>query len=205
MKKAVILILATMLTAGCLVRETRHTLYLDPDGGVTWQVSWFEVRSDAAEAERRAGEERDFLAEVREGSHDVALALDLLGPRRLDSRVLRERRPFSVSFEARFDRVDRLARDLFEQLDAPASVELWQEGEVTHLSFTVEIAEPGDDGDERLLALLDEPKDYRLFLTEGKFVGAEGFRIEESGAVAVPEKRETEGVDSLSWRLSWTR
>ncbi len=58
-----------LLATGCLVGETTHGLYLDPDGGVTWTVRQQDVRSNSEE--RRAEEEESFLANVRAGRHAV--------------------------------------------------------------------------------------------------------------------------------------
>ena len=44
---------ASALSAGCLQKETSHTLYLAPDGSVEWVTSEANVRSDEAEAGKR--------------------------------------------------------------------------------------------------------------------------------------------------------
>ena len=145
MNKLLILFASLVLTTGCLVHETRHTIYLDPDGATTWVVEYADVRSDAEDAEQRAEEERAFLADAEAGRHDVAQALDLLGPRRLSTRVLRGRRPYAVTFEAQYERVDRLARRFLELADVPGFVELWQEDDHMRLVITADTSRADED------------------------------------------------------------
>ena len=44
----------SFLASGCLIKDTTQTVYLEPDGTVTWSVLEKDVRSDAPRAEDRA-------------------------------------------------------------------------------------------------------------------------------------------------------
>ena len=111
----------TLVMTGCLVKDTTHTLYLDPGGAVTWMVLERDIRSDEEERAPRDEEEREYLDAFARGEHGVALAL-----RRLDGDVrttmLRAERPYTTMTEARFDSIaelghhdTRLAREIVDQ------------------------------------------------------------------------------------------
>ncbi len=103
------------------------------------------------------------------------------------------------------------------------TAELRQDGNRVRLLIMYDFDVPEDserddrfEGDsEALLALLADAEDYRLVLTDGKFIDARGFRIEEKGSVAIfleqsdEEIEEIEEIDefggtvvySLTWQL----
>ena len=105
MKKTLIACLVALMVAGCIVKETRHTLYLEPDGSLTWTVVEEQVRSDADTAEDREREESEYLALVA-GDYPVAAALSSLRGFDVRTNLVRERRPYLVVTEAGFDSVE---------------------------------------------------------------------------------------------------
>ncbi len=201
---------AGLLATGCLVDETTHGLYLHPDGGVTWTVRQEDVRSDSEE--RRTAEEETFLANVRVERHAVALAFDLLAARRVETRILRDARPYTVVTRARFARIDRVLQGLLDGLCVRADVELHREGDEMRLSVDYS-PDPTDDcesdREEILSALVQEPEHFRFVLAEGQFVEAEGFEIAHDGLLArglSPSEEEVENHHgtlfySLTWRV----
>ena len=72
MKRTLVLLVICVLTAGCLLKRTTHTLYLETDGTVTWTVLEADVRSSEDKASARREEEKDFLDRVASGEHAPA-------------------------------------------------------------------------------------------------------------------------------------
>ena len=209
MKKLLTILATCLVVAGCLIEETTHTIYIEPDGAVTWTVSQAAVRSDKFSRAERAAEEREFVEAVRAGEHGVALALDRLAPQRLESRVERDARPYSVVTVARFARIDDLARRFLDLAGANGTVELRHEGDLVHFVMTCESEGSAESGDEDLLLeLVGDADDYRLMLSRGRFVEARGFEVSQDGAVAVPQAIDEDETKRngglLTWSLTWT-
>lgn len=211
MKAMLMLVGSGLLATGCLVDETTHGLYLQPDGGVSWTVRQQDVRSDSKE--RRTEEEERFLANVRAERHAVALAFDLLAAQRVETLLVRDTRPYTVVTRARFARIDRVLQNLLDGLCVHADVELQREGDEFRLSVDYSPDVPDDcdsDQEEILGALVEEPEQFRFVLTEGRFVEAEGFEIAKDGLLAKglsPSEEEVENDPetrsySLTWRVS---
>jgi hypothetical protein len=200
---------AAALFAGCLEQRVEQVLYLDPQGGVTWSVLQQEVRSDEQDTEKRAAEERAFLARARAGGHRIARAFDSLGALRVDTRVLREERPYAVWTEARLGRVDAVLETFLRTVGVPARAELREEGNLRRLELALrpDAVLPSDE-DHPAEALVDEAAAYRFVLTEGRFVEAAGFRLEDDDRVAVmldPDDEEMERRDGdVVYRLAWS-
>ena len=74
----VALVVSSLVTAGCLQKETLHTLYLAPDGSVEWVVAEGNVHSDEAEAGKRLMEEQAYIGPALLGTHGVARGLAAL-------------------------------------------------------------------------------------------------------------------------------
>jgi hypothetical protein len=202
----------TLVAGGCLIEETDTNLYLDPDGGLTITHLQQNVRSDEKSPEARALEEEAFLGRVQAGGHDVALALYTLGPEWLDTRVLREERPYTVETTARFDSIERVYRTFLDRLGLPGGVELSRDGDVTRLVVELRgldalLEEESDEWPREVdtLATLLLTED-RIELTDGVFVEAEGFEID--GPRAVPVEIDEEVITghgaSLRIVLGWT-
>jgi len=205
MRRLACIALLVALTAGCLLKETTHTLYLDPDGSVTWVVLERDIRSDEEDIDRGRAEEHDFLDLVRAGRNEVALAFDELGARRVEARVLRVERPYTVSTEGRFSRIDTLLEELFAGLEVDVDVGISIDGDRVRLDVAGR-PDPAEDGDDEtlgpLVSLLDEAERYRLVLTDGKFVDAVGFRLEQGDTVAVPLEPSEDAIERDGGRLS---
>ena len=208
MKKRLIpsLVLA-LATTGCLVKETTHTLYLDPTGEVTWTVLERDIRSAADDSARRDAEEREYLEAFDRGEHGVELALHRLGGR-VEATWLRRERPYTTMTEARFDSAADLAESLLAGLAIPGRVELTAAGGEYHLRLTLELADAGDDVlYEELLELYEDRESYRIVLTRGTFTAARGFELAESDTQAMLEEVSEEELESrggvLELGLSW--
>ncbi len=169
---------ALMLNAGCLQKETTHTLYLAPDGGLTWTASEAQVYSDESDPGKRAAEEQGFIGPALLGTHRVARGLQLLGPDTLvRTSVLREERPFHVVTEARFGRADRVLERLFAESGIPGRVTLTQDGMRAALRVHFDFSRQMVDRDTPVASLLEDIEHFVFVLQEGSFVAGGGFDV----------------------------
>jgi hypothetical protein len=206
---AVVALAATVASAGCLVKETTHRVYLSPSGSVDWMVLEEGVRSDDSDSTKRSSEEREWLERVAADTHPVAEGLRRLGPDELSTRLLRPARPYMALTEARFTNVDRVIRRMFDELGLRGEAMLDARGQDTTLSVSLDLSSLGDAGPDTespVAALLEDLDRYRFVLTEGRFVSATGMEILENGTVAtlreIPaETLEVGGV--LHLKLAW--
>lgn len=206
----IVLLAATGLSSACLVRETQHTIYLEPDGRVTWTVMETGIQSVSRNPAERDEEEISFLAEATRGQHCIALALAGLNPHRLTSRVLRAERPYAVWTDASFPALDQLAQAIGDRLGLDGQAQLWREGSEMKFEWTVREDPAGGSGgaDECLMALLAEKNvNYRLVLTRGCFTSARGFVLSADGREAVPAERDSadpaKSDEPITIALSW--
>lgn len=210
LKKALLPFLATagLVLAGCLVKETTHTLYLDADGSLTWQVLERNVRSDESDLKKRAAEEREYAEQVSLGRHDVAEGLRVLGPDSVDTVMLRDERPYTAMTTARFSAIDDLARELLYRLGISGTVDYETSGEEHRLTICIDLTRDDADppGEGEAVALVEDVDSYQLFLTDGVFTEAEGFELHDDGRSATLAKlgeEEPEEGDTLVLRLVW--
>ena len=200
----IVAVLVVLATTGCLRKEVTHTVYVSP-AGLTWSVIERDVRSDHAEPPAKMAEEQDYILGARAGRHPVALALRSLGATRVDTTILRSDRPFTVVTDARFMDPGELARALLRQAHVRGDATIERDGCERTLRVWIDVdADQGEHADETASALLDGLSTYRIVLTEGRFLRADGFRIEEDGVVATPHP-DVEPVDGiLRVSLTWS-
>ena len=209
-KRIAPIVAVALLATGCLVKDSYHTLYLNPDGSLTWDVLEREIRSDHRDPAERAGEEREFLERVRRQDHLAARSLDTLWPREVESHLLRGQRPYAVHTAAEFRDVERLFRNVLDELDVRGKVTVERDAMQTRfvIAFRPEDLEIEDEEEPQTLMLaLTEADEFRIRLTEGKFLDAAGFELSEDDTLAVPlkpddpevEKRDGMAVYSLTW------
>ena len=197
---------ACLLMTGCLVGETTHTLYLDPDGALTWSVLERNIRSNEDDPAERLAEEEGYIDRAWDGRHDVALALGHLRPLGVSWRVLRGAKPFSVLTEARYESPAHLAWALLDELGARGDAWMEVRGDTTRFVLILDADQECEDEDapDVLGALVAELEDYRIHLTAGRFVDAVGFDIEGEDNIAVPEDVEEDEAGELVYSLTWT-
>lgn len=191
---------------GCLRKERVQILYLEPDGAVTWTVVDTLVRSDEKDPAEAANEERAWLRAVDRIEHPTAEALRMLGAAWVTARIERSERPYAAITEAWFPSIDGPLESLLRGFGLEADAELWNDGDGMRLRLTyreVEGAQPEETEQAAALELADDDERFRLVLTKGAFVAAEGFRLEQDDTVAIlePEEREDgNGALELAWR-----
>jgi hypothetical protein len=177
-----VVVSVALVTAGCLQKETDHTLYLAPDGSVTWTATEARVFSDEKETSARTSEEQQYLSAARAGTHRIGLGLAVLGPDgHVRTLVVRDERPFTVVTEARFGSVALLLERLFFEAGLQVQVHAGSgpdEGafEVT-FDFGVETAER----ESAASVLLEEFDTLSFEMTDGEFVEADGFELSGGG------------------------
>lgn len=176
-----------MSAAGCLQKETTHTLYLSPGGAVAWTTLEMNVYSDESRPEARVAEEERYIRAASSGVHDVGLGLAALDPARCQTRVLRSARPFLVLTDAEFAGIDHVVNRLLSELRIPGYAVLRRDGPRTSLAIHMDLRTvPDTDVSSPVEALAEDLERYRIVLTAGRFVAASGFRLENDGTAAVP-------------------
>ena len=207
-KTAAAMLALALLQGGCdedMRKDTTHTFYLDPDGAVTWMVLEKDIHSVAEDLQERRQGEETLLAERRSGQYDIARGLEVLDPIWIETKILREERPYMVTTEARFASIDQMLQSFMDPSGGRITVDLRLDGNRVRLLVMYDFDAPEDserdegfEGEsEALLALLADAEDYRVVLTNGKFIGARGFRIEEKGSVAILLEQSDEDVEEI--------
>ena len=186
-----------LMTTACLVKDTTQTIYLEPDGAVTWTVLQADVRSDGKTAKERAREETEFAAAVRAEQHPVALAFDQLDPLSVRTDILRRDRPYTVLTQARFARLDWLMERFFSKLGATATSTLDRQNGTVTWAMTVSnlddnASDHSPDKDEAVDALFDSFEHCRFVLAAGHFTSAVGFELSADGRVATSHDRDSD-------------
>jgi hypothetical protein len=200
---------AAVMTAGCLQKDTTHTLYISPDHEVTWVATEGDVRSDAEDALERFGEEGDYLSAAAEGRHPVARALTSLAPDAVvRTQLLRDQRPFRVQTDARVGPIDRVMLRLFDASGVPTAVRFTSDASSVTLAVRFDFGVPISETNHPASVLLQDLASFKLVLTEGRFIAAEGWDI--SGDVALVSREWLERVEDaqgaghpLDLTLSW--
>ncbi len=201
MKKALIVLLLLTASTGCLEKDVTHTLYIERDESVTWEVVERDVYSSADKSEDRLREEGDYLRHAMAGSPDIVQELTAIGGMAAHAELLRDQRPFSLRATARFHDLEHALTGLFEATEDDVDVRLRSAGDRRILTITPHDFEPQlDDCDEE--SSLEVLHDLRFVIAVGEFEEAEGFTIEDEGRVAV-WSGETD-TDGKRFRLVWT-
>lgn len=177
---------ASLLGLACLEKQTTQTLYLSPEGAVTWTVQESDVRSTEHSPADREREEAEYRSQAEAGAHPILQALERLHPAGVESRLLRGERPMAFWGEARFDGVDGLARELLAALHVPGTVDFVWDGEGRHLRMSGKIPR---DFDSELIREMEPlltgmPDSVRLVLTSGRFTSGKGVKLSEDGREA---------------------
>jgi hypothetical protein len=203
-----------LLAAGCLQKETDHTLYLAPDGSVTWTTTEARVYSDEKEASARTSEEQQYLSAARAGAHRVGLGLAVLGPDHpVRTLIVRDERPFTVVTEARFGSAAHLLERLSFEWGLQADVRGTTEADGGSLQIVFDFAAEPGERESPASVLLEDLDKLSFEMTEGRFVEADGFGLSSGGRratistdwLALAERASTAketATLSLTWRAS---
>jgi hypothetical protein len=177
-----------VLVGGCIQKETSHTVYLSPDGAVSWVVSEVNVKSDQAEPGKRLAEEEDYIGPALLGSHGVARGLRALGPiGTVRTTVVRDRRPFHLVTQADFTAIDRLLSRFFREMGVRSTAAMLRDADRTTLRVRLDFAIPPGERDTAVSELFDQIEHLRFVLTEGRFNTADGLDVADGAATLSPE------------------
>ena len=205
MRREILVPLAILLAlplSGCILEDTRHTLFIAPDGSVTWRVMRDLIRSDKDDPAERLDEEQGVLGEIDTGEEGWGETLAELGAAHTSVELLRAERPYTVLVQARFAGLELLGQRLLEEVEQPGEFEYREDGSLRELTFTLH-PQPGDEreGDERAA---EEPQDeLGLVLTQGRFIDAQGFRLSVDDVVATPLTPPADAPEILRYSLLW--
>ncbi|HSC27101.1 MAG TPA: hypothetical protein VLD67_07495 [Vicinamibacterales bacterium] len=196
-----------LILTGCLQKETDHSLYLSPDGKLAWSILERDVRSDERDLAKRTAEEQEYLDRLAAGLHPPLLAFRQLAGSDTSARLIGPRRPYAVLTESRFDAIDEVVRRILADLRMPGDVTLARHEESLTLSVALyyDFDWELDDG-SAVCALLDYAARYRIILTEGRFVEATGFSLEDDSTAAVLRRKAfkpREGERGVTLSLTW--
>jgi hypothetical protein len=207
-----LVVAAGLAMAGCLQKETSHTLYVSPDGAVAWTVGEANVRSDESDETKRHIEEREYVSAALLGTHGAARALSALGPvRPVRTLVVREERPFQVVTDARFSRIDRVLERLFTKSGFKSAARFDTDGVKSSVRVQIDLSSEIPDADGAVLDGFLDVEHFRFVLTEGLFDEVSGFDV-RGGTSAVFSAEWLEAAERASrekrpieFVLAWTR
>lgn len=211
-KRLNVLIVATLtaLTAGCLQKETTHTLYLAPDGSVSWVVSESNVRSNETDGARRLAEEQEYIGEAILGAHGTARGLAALGPLgAVRTAVLRSERPFHVVASAEFAATDQVLERVFTEMGIETSASFVRRGDEATLRVRLDFSHPLEEHETAVSKLMDSFERFRLVLTEGRIAETSGLDVTDGTSATLSDEwleraeRASEAKSSIEFSLSW--
>jgi hypothetical protein len=197
---AVLLVLGSML--GCLTEETTNRVYLDPDGSVTVGFLQTDIRSDGKTPQARLMETSEFLMKARANAHPAAELLLELGAHSIQTTILREERPYAVYTEGRLASIEMLIREILaDESDGRALIGFEIVESEAGLTVSCDRQPYSEDSPTGCDALRDAFTDTPLILTDGQFIRATGFGINDSGTHATMLPDEALELYSLVWEV----
>ena len=205
------LVAASSLSAGCLQKETLHTLYVAPDGSVEWITAEANVRSDEAEVGKRLIEEQGYIGAALLGTHGVARGLAALDPQMaVRTTIVRDERPFVIVTTARFASIDRVLTRVFTEMGIRTSASVARGVNETTLRVRLDFSQPLDEGETPVSQLADNIEHLRIVLTEGRFGAVTGFDVTDGMSAALSNEwleraeKACEAKGAIELALSWS-
>jgi hypothetical protein len=205
------LVAASSLSAGCLQKETSHTLYLAPDGSVEWIATEGNVRSDEAEAGKRLIEEQGYIGPALLGTHGVARGLAALDPQApVRTTIVRDERPFLVLTSARFASIDRVLTRVFTEMGIRSSAAVVRGVNETTLRVRLDFSQHVDERETPVSQLADNIEHLRIVLTEGRFGAVTGFDVTDGMSATLSNEwleraeKASETKSPIEFALSWS-
>jgi hypothetical protein len=206
--------LAALLMAGCLLKDTTETWYVDASGTVTWSVTEKDVRSDANAMPDRLQEESIYWLAVQQQRHPVAAGLQELGGANLRTRVIRGESPYTVVTDARFSGLDELGRRILAATGGMGDSSVTRAGANWEWKFIVR--DPSASGSvseptEGVSTLMNDMEALKVVLLAGRFESSEGFELSNDRRVATLVTKDVKATAShdqpeepaITLRLAW--
>jgi len=206
------IIVVLTLSAGCLLKDTTATWYLNANGTVAWIVTESDVRSDAQATVDRQNEEDTYRLALERRDQPVARGFRALGFTDVRTVVLRREVPFAVRTEARGMAIDGLGLRILQRSGLAGNSTLVRDGNRYIWSFTArdphapDVTTPMDDDLSAILGDLDQLK---VVITDSRFETANGFELSSDHRVATMKdstgRDGAQGADdtSITLRLVW--
>jgi hypothetical protein len=202
-----------LLASACLLTEVDSTLYLDPDGSLTWSVLEDGIVSDK-QGEAGLLEEQEYLDAFETKQHGIAEMMFAMGPSTVETKMIRNERPYSTFTSARYPDVGEFFQRMIDYGEERGRARLINLGEFNRLEIEIQLerertSTPAEDFEEKPLPILDRD-DFPFVLTGGEFVAAEGFEIAKGGQTALPLEYEDEEIEEMLeagvivYSLTWT-
>lgn len=200
--------LLCVAAAACIKEENTVTLYLDPNGQVTWSIFEKNVRSDERDRDARQTEEQAFIVAARVHQHPAMTGLQRLGASDIKDTILQDKPPFSLMTEGRFRNLEELGRKLFVVYGMAGTSVVSRDEEKFIWTLTINSVpeDVSDQDNAELMALVGDK--LLVALREGEFVEADGFSINEdrrlaelSGNLFDREPDDPPKVVKLVWRM----
>lgn len=202
-----------LLGSACLLTETDSTLYLDPEGSLTWSVLEDNIVSDK-QGEAGLREEQKYLDAFETRQHGMAELMFAMGPSTLETKMIRNERPYSTFTSARYPDVGEFFQRMIDHGEERGSARLVKLGEFNRLEIEIQLERERTPASEEVfeespLPILDR-EFFSFVLTAGEFVAAEGFEIAKGGRTALPLEYEDDEIEEMLeagvivYSLTWT-
>ncbi len=202
---------ASLLTVGCLEKETSHTIYLAPDGSAEWVTSEMSVRSNETDLAKQMAEEQAYIGAVWLQMHGVATALAALGPdRAVQTTVVRDRRPFHVVTTTNFTAIDRVFERLFTDLGVKTSASLERGAGENTLRVRLDFSRQLEEHETPVSQLGDNIEHLRIVLTDGRFGTVSGFDVVDGTSATLSAgwldqvEKAYERKGTIEFSLTWS-
>jgi hypothetical protein len=209
--KVLMLATGTFLAAGCLQKETSHSLYLAPDGSVEWVTSETNVHSTETDLGKQMGEEQAYIGAVWLQIHGVAQGLGALSPHGVvRTTVVRDRRPFHVVTSANFTAIDRVFERLFTDMGVTTSASLVGSGADNTLRVRLDFSRQLEEHETPVSQLGDNIEHLRVVLTDGRFGTVSGFDVVDGTSATLSAdwleqvEKAYERKGALEFTLTWS-
>jgi len=195
--------------SACIQEENAVTLFLDPNGQVTWSILEKNVRSDSKSRDERQTEESQFIVAARVHQHPAMTGLQRLAASDIKDSILQDKPPYTVMTEGHFRNLEEMGRRLFVAYRIRGTSVVTHDREKFIWMLTIESV-PGDlaEQDTAELSALFGTK-LHVALREGEFVEADGFSISDDRRLAelagdlFEDRKESDPpkVVKLVWRM----
>jgi hypothetical protein len=198
---ALAVLAGSIVGTGCIERQTRSVMYLDPSGSVTWSITESDVHSNADTPADRVREEAGYRDTMLANPSPLAEELDSLGGHSIVRTVLKDQVPFEVHTLARFDRIDVLFENFCEKAGYLCVSRLSSEGDRTTLTVEIRGEIESGPGEDKLGPLAPAFTELKIVCVAGRFVAGTGFTFEgdRTATLADADGPDDEVVLTLTW------
>lgn len=176
--------LLLVLFPACIECDETVTVYLNPEGALDFVAYLDDLRSDDKEDAARKKEEKELLADLKAGRF-LRPALQKSGAKQVKTRLLRDTVPYAAVITGRYpDPVAFLRLFEYNEKEGGRTAQLTRDGAKRKLVLRFPM--PAEAPAPR--SRNDFPLRLKLVLLKGRFLAADGFRLESDGRTASPDE-----------------